>query len=138
MYLSDYDPGLGSLRKKLRKVGKIAAHVGAAFATGGASLAVSAAMINAKKQQKAAQAAAAAQAAQEKAMIAQLTAPPPIAAPASPPSVKTGGDITTTSVPSTEPMPTFSATAAKPAWMTPAMIAGGVALVLLLMPRRSS
>lgn len=88
MYLHEYhDPqlaGIGSkLKKAVKKVIKPVVHIGAAVLTGGASLAVSAAMINAEKQKKAQAAANAAAAAQEQAFIAQINAPaPPSIAPA--------------------------------------------------------
>ena len=136
MYMSEYDPGLGSLRKRLKKLGKVAAHVGAAFATGGAALAVSAAMVNAKKQQKAQEAAAAAPAAQEKALIAQITAPPPIApAVTIPPSTNTGGMVAPTSFIQREetPAPMTLSTGQQPPWLMPAMLIGsGLMLTMFL------
>lgn len=88
MHLHEYhDPqlaGIGSkLKKAVKKVIKPVVHIGAAVLTGGASLAVSAAMINAEKQKKAQAAANAAAAAQEQAFITQINAPaPPSIAPA--------------------------------------------------------
>lgn len=76
MYLHEYhDPGLHGIGKKLKKLIKPVAHIAAAVATGGASLAVTAAMLNAKKQKEAQQRAADAAAAQEQAFIKQITAP---------------------------------------------------------------
>lgn len=143
MYLQEYhDAGLGSLKKRLKKVAKVAAHVGAAFATGGASLAVTAAMVNAKKQ-KAAQAAAAAQ---EQAAIAQMTAAasqPYIAPAVVTPSA--GGTMPVTVAPATvapktgdymQPgeaggqSMTVDAPSNKPAWLMPALIGGGLLLLL--------
>lgn len=148
MYLSAYpDPGLGSLRKKLRKIGKIAAHVGAAVATGGASLAVSAAMINAKKQQKAQAAAAEAAAAQERALMAQINAPvvapPPIAPTAPPPSLTTHGKIAPAAAPGdsfiqheAEPAPMTLSTGVQPPWLMPALLIGGGVLAMMMMRGR--
>ncbi|RTL17970.1 MAG: hypothetical protein EKK55_21840 [Rhodocyclaceae bacterium] len=144
MYLQgyEYDPGLGSLRKKLKKLGKVAAHVGAAVATGGASLAVSAAMINAKKQAKAQAAAAEAAAAQERALMAQINAPAvaPSIAPTTTmaPSIKTGGDIAP--APSSfiqreaEPAP-MTMPAGQPAWLMPALLIGGGMMVAMMVSR---
>lgn len=70
MYLAEYDEGpqmhgfFKSLKKVVKKVTKPALHIGAAIATGGASLAVSAQMLARQKAQKAAQQQAAAEAAE--------------------------------------------------------------------------
>lgn len=148
MYLSEYPYDYGQLgflkkiKKVAKKVVKPAAHIAAAVVTGGASLAVTAAMLAAEKQKKA-QAAAAAEAARQeqemlKAIQAAPPAPPPIAAPVYvPPSTKTDGAVapalTTTMVPSTEPMPTLST--GQPPWMTPALIGGGLLLAVMLTQR---
>lgn len=145
MYMSEYHPGLGSLRRRLRKIGKVAAHVGAAVATGGASLAVTAAMHNAKKQRQA-QAAAAAQ---EQALVASITTLP---APSIAPVVNTpsaGGVMPVSIAPAaTPPQQQFltqpggpgessgqfmTVEGGRPAWLMPAMIGGGVLLAMTMM-----
>lgn len=111
MYLQEYhDPGLGSLRKKLKKVAKVAAHVGAAVVTGGASLAVTAAMLNAKKQKEAQQRAAADAAAQEQALLKQINAgatQPSIAPAVVTPSA--GGTMPVATAPASVPPPPVQA-----------------------------
>ena len=124
MYLHEYhDPqlaGIGSkLKKAVKKVIKPVVHIGAAVLTGGASLAVSAAMINAEKQKKAQAAANAAAAAQEQAFIAQINAPaPPSIAPA---VVPPSGNMPNVSVApaATAPPPVQPVYAAPQQWTSP-------------------
>ena len=153
-FASDRDyPGLsGGFRKKFRKLSKAAAHVGAAVFTGGASLAVSAALLNAERQKKA-QAAAARQ---EQALMAQITSPPSIA-----PSMQFSPSVERAVVPSSGAMPSYpavySASAApsasfiqrdetpaasflpvseggspKPAWLMPALLVGGGLIAVMM------
>lgn len=161
MYLGEYDsytPMAGSFKKRLKKAAKVAAHVGAAVATGGASLAVSAALIKAEKEKKARAAAAA----QEQALVAQMMKPQPSIAPeVVTPSA--GGSMPVTVAPAApEPMmqravvPSSADTsymtqpgesyggplpasasgltpAGKPAWVMPALLIGGGLLVAKMM-----
>lgn len=150
MYLNN-DPGLAGLGKKLKKLIKPVAHVAAAVATGGASLAVTAAMLAAKKQKEAQAAAAAEAARQEQAMIKQLqataVAPPAIAptvvppsgsvptfsvapAPSATPTMAPTGFIQREAVPA--PM-TMSTGGQQPAWLMPALLVGGGLLVATMM-----
>ena len=156
MYLQEYhDPGLGSLRKKLKKLVKPVAHIAAAVATGGASLAVTAAMLNAKKQKEAQQRAAADVAAQEQALLKQINAgatQPSIAPAVVTPSA--GGTMPVTTAPASVPPPMYAAPSPsymtqpgesggqpmsvgtpgnKPAWLMPAALVGGGLLLAMMM-----
>lgn len=160
MYMSGYDPrygydpGLAGLGKKLKKLVKPVAHIAAAVATGGASLAVSAAMINAERQKKA-QAEAQRQADVEYARQMELLKTPPATAPVTnfAPSTGAGGNI---APPAAAPapyasfapavVPPYSATASmdmsagagQPKWLMPALlVGGGVAIAMLMQGRRS-
>lgn len=158
MYLNEYhDPGLGSLRKKLKKLVKPVAHIAAAVATGGASLAVTAAMLNAKKQKEAQQRAAADIAAQEQALLKQINAgatQPSIAPAVVTPSA--GGTMPVTTAPASVPPPPAAPSPSymtqpgesggqpmsvgtpgnKPAWLMPAALIGGGALIAMMMSGR--
>lgn len=140
MYLHDYhDPQLAGIGKKLKKVAKAAVHVGAAVFTGGASLAVSAAMINAQKQKKAQAAANAEAARQEQAMIAQLTAPSSIAPSATPAMMKPMDaappammKLMDVAPPQYATQPEAAGPSAMPPWMVPAIIGAGVLAVVMM------
>ncbi len=152
-----YDGQLGGFGKKLKKaVKKVtapAAHIAAAWFTGGASLALSANILKAQQQRKAQEAQARAQsetdraaiAAQEKIAIAQSqsnVAPPvsqtmltpSIAPPAGlvqqmmPMPTSTGGGYT-----AYEPLP---GTGGQPKWLIPAALGGGGLLLAFLISKR--
>lgn len=127
MYLQEYPDyqlsGIGSkLKKAVKKVIKPVAHIGAAVLTGGASLAVSAAMINAEKQKKAQAAAQAEAIRQEQAIMAQINAA--AAQPAIAPAVVTpsaGGTMPVTVAPAVVPppvQPTYAAVQPQPQMFT--------------------
>jgi len=132
-------PGLsGSFKKKFRKLSKVAVHVGAAFLTGGASLSASAALLNAERQKKAQRAAAADTARQEQALMAQFNAPAVM-----PPSADGVSFATKSSPPPPQyamlpagesaPLPAeLTGLNGRPSWMTPALIGGGVLLLVMM------
>lgn len=156
MYMDYHEPGLHGIGKKLKKLVKPVAHIAAAVVTGGASLAVTAAMLAAEKQKKA-QAAAQAEAIRQEQALAKIMGPPlikeqpPIAPAIVPPS---GGMPIVSVAPSATPPPqyvpmpasppqymtqpgdaggmTMSAGGGQPSWMMPAMIGGGVLLAAMM------
>lgn len=156
MYLQEYDPGLHGIGKKLKKLVKPVAHIAAAVATGGASLAVTAAMLAAKKNKEAQARAAADIAAQEQALIKQINAgatQPSIAPAVVTPSA--GGTMPVTTAPASvppPPPPTYmtlpgepggtpmsidTSSSNKPAWLMPAaLIGGGVLIATMTSGRR--
>lgn len=166
--MDDYyydDQQLGGIGKKLKKfVKKVAApiaHIGAAVLTGGASLALSAKILQAQQAKKAAVAQAAKQAevdkaaiaAQEKIAMAQLQpniAPaasqtaltPSIAPPAGlvqqampvPTMIPTAANFGPSSQPQYEPLPASGG--GTPKWVMPAAIGGGLLALIMLRPRK--
>lgn len=133
--------GLKKIRKRLKKLVKPLAHIGAAYFTGGASLKLSADMMKSRADRK--NAVSMQQA--EHAAAARMTAPT-----ASPYERVTQLAPTAESVARMLPHPTFTRQYANgdgrayrgtapqpslPAWAVPTAIAGGAALLLLTMMR---
>ena len=166
MYMSDYpNPGLsGNFRKKFRNVTKVAAHVAAAVVTGGSSLAVTAAIINAERQKKAQQYAEQQEKAAMAQLVAPEAVPPSAGAmrtmsvrggesspytspqaaalPYTSPQDASPQSASSRYAPSSEasgsfaPAGSFDPEHAKPPWMMPALIGGGVLAGLMLLGGR--
>lgn len=138
MYLNGYDSGLAGFRQKFRKLAKVAGHVGAAVATGGASLAISAAYINAQRQKKMQAQAAADAARQNEVYMQALNTPQPSVAAAvpAPPSASGGGGVAPASFKDDAAAASVDgAPRQQPAWLIPALVGG--AAILLLNNRRT-